>query len=89
MSVTDFSAKDGIYTIAECQYQCKINETCSYFSFNANNNECKMFDENAENKFKQDEPILYGPKECPSKFVYCCHLLKFLYVVEGIYKNDV
>ena len=79
MTATDFSTKDGIYTVEECQNQCKMDKTCSYFSFNEKNNECKMFDENAENKFKQDEPILYGPKECPSKFVFCHQMNNIIY----------
>ena len=85
MTATDFSTKDGIYTVEECQYQCKMDKTCSYFSFNEKNNECKMFDENAENKFKQDEPILYGPKECPSKFVFCHQMNNIIYMK----RNDV
>ena len=65
---SEFDKQSGIFTAEECQYQCKMNESCEYFAFNERSNLCKMFDGSAENKYKRHELILFGPKDCPGKY---------------------
>ena len=63
-----FTEKNGVFTVAECQHQCDEENKCIHFSFNEENNTCKAYKENVTQHFLPNDPLLFGPKECPRKF---------------------
>ena len=61
---TELTDKSNTYTAEECQYHCKKDSKCLYFTFHKATNSCKLFDDKTTNSFVQDSPTLYGPKNC-------------------------